>query len=64
MLGGVFMTLEEKMNELAKQKMEEGKLEGIKENALRVAKMMKAKGYAFEEILELTGLTTEEVENL
>ncbi len=99
-LGGVFMTLEEKMNELAKQKMEEGKLEGfkegkvigieqgieqgikegieqgieqgikqgveqgIKENALRVARMMKKKDYALEEILELTGLTTEEIENL
>ena len=30
-LGGVFMTLEEKMNELAKEMMEEGKALGIKE---------------------------------
>lgn len=63
-LGGVFMTLEEKMNELAREKMEEGKTLGIKENTLYVAKAMKEKNYDIEDIIEITNLTKEEIESL
>ena len=67
-LGGVFMTLEEKMNELAKEKMAEGKeigiKEGIKENSLSVAKLMKEKNYDINDIIEITHLTKEEIESL
>ena len=63
-LGGVFMTLEEKMNELAKEKMAEGKEIGIKENSLSVAKLMKEKNYDINDIIEITHLTKEEIESL
>lgn len=67
-LGGVFMTLEEKMNELAKEKMAEGKeigiKEGIKENSLSVARLMKEKNYDINDIIEITHLTKEEIESL
>ena len=55
------MTLEEKMNELAREKMEEGKTLGIKENTLYVAKAMKEKNYDIEDIIEITNLTKEEI---
>ena len=62
------MTLEEKMNELAKEKMAEGKeigiKEGIKENSLSVAKLMKEKNYDINDIIEITHLTKEEIESL
>ena len=62
------MTLEEKMNELAKEKMAEGKeigiKEGIKENSLSVAKLMKEKNYDIKDIIEITHLTKEEIESL
>lgn len=63
-LGGVFMTLEEKMNELAKEKMAEGKEIGIKENSLSVARLMKEKNYDINDIIEITHLTKEEIESL
>lgn len=67
-LGGVFMTLEEKMNELAKEKMAEGIeigiKEGIKENSLSVARLMKEKNYDINDIIEITHLTKEEIESL
>lgn len=58
------MTLEEKMNELAREKMEEGKTLGIKENTLYVAKAMKEKNYDIEDIIEITNLTKEKIESL
>ena len=62
------MTLEEKMNELAKEKMAEGKeigiKEGIRENSLSVAKLMKEKNYDINDIIEITHLTKEEIESL
>lgn len=62
------MTLEEKMNELAKEKMAEGKeigiKEGIKENSLSVARLMKEKNYDINDIIEITHLTKEEIESL
>ena len=71
-LGGIYMTLEEKMNELARDKMEEGKKlglqEGIKEGSLNrsieIAKAMKSKGYDIEDIIEITQLSKEEIEQL
>lgn len=59
-LGGRFMTLEEKMDEIR----EFGIKEGIKENSLQVAKRMKDKGYNISDIVELTNLTKEEIESL
>ena len=66
------MTLEEKMNELAKMKMEEGKKEGIKEGHLKgveetsqkIALAMKKEGFSTEQIAKLTKLAAEEIENL
>ena len=54
------MTLEEKLDEVR----EDGREEGIKENSLKVAKGMKAKGYDIKDIIELTDLTKEEIERL
>ena len=59
-IGGKFMTLEEKLDEVR----EDGREEGIKENSLKVAKGMKAKGYDIKDIIELTDLTKEEIERL
>ena len=59
-LGGVFMTLEEKMDEIR----EEGIEKGIKEKSLEVARAMRDKGYDISDIIELTKLTKEEIESL
>lgn len=62
------MTLEEKMNELAKMKMEEGfeegKKEGIKEGILTVARTLKDDGADIEQIIKVTKLSREEIEKL
>lgn len=42
----------------------EGKTEGKTEGKKQIAKKMKAKNIPIEEIIELTGLTKEEIENL
>ena len=63
-LGGVFMTFEERMDEVREASREEGIKEGIKKNSLDVAKGMKDKGYDIEDIIELTKLTREEIESL
>ena len=42
----------------------EGKQEGIKSEKFEIAKKMKAKGMDVNIIIELTGLTKEEIENL
>ena len=47
-----------------KKGLEEGKEEGIKEGKLETAKLMKAEGLPAELIAKITGLTTEEIENL
>ena len=39
----------------------EGRAEGERNKALESARRMKAKGYAFEDIAEITGLTTEQI---
>jgi predicted transposase/invertase (TIGR01784 family) len=41
---------------------EEGQIEGRKEKALEMAKKMKKRGYSIEEIVELTGLSLQELE--
>ena len=43
---------------------EEGREEGIKEGVLRNARRMKEKGFSTEDIMEITGLTFEEVSQL
>lgn len=42
----------------------EGREEGIKEGVLRNARRMKEKGFSTEDIMEITGLTFEEVSQL
>ena len=42
----------------------EGREEGIKEGVLRNARRMKEKGFPIEDIMEITGLTFEEVSQL
>ena len=63
-LGGAFMTLEEKMEELARDKMEEGKIEGILEEKLNIAKTLKMEEFDIERIAQITKLSKEEIENL
>ena len=43
---------------------EEGRQEGHKEKSIEIAKKMKSKNMPIEEIIELTGLTKEEIESL
>ena len=42
----------------------EGREEGIKEGVVRNARRMKEKGLSIEDIMEITGLTLEEVHQL
>jgi len=42
----------------------EGKIEGEKENAIKIAKKLKEIGDPIEKIIEVTGLTKEEIEKL
>ena len=63
-LGGIFMTLEEKMDEIREESINEGIKEGIKEAYLYAAKTMKSKGYNINDIIEITKLTKEEIEKL
>jgi predicted transposase/invertase (TIGR01784 family) len=42
----------------------EGRAEGRAEGHAEVAKSMKRKGYPLEEIMELTGLTSDQIEAL
>ena len=42
----------------------EGHAEGRAEKKIENARKMKAKGFAIEDIAEITGLTAEEIENL
>ena len=66
------MPLEEKMNELAKMKMEEGfeegkkagLEEGIREGVLTVDKTLKEEETDIQQLIKVTGLTKEEIENL
>jgi len=46
---------------LLKKGKNEGKLEGKREGKLEVAKKLLAKGFQIEEIIELTGLTKEDL---
>ena len=39
----------------------EGKREGIQEKAIAIAKKMKAKGYNINDIIEITGLTVDDI---
>lgn len=75
-LGGVFMTLEEKINEERrdseelgyKRGIEQGMKQGIErgtlQNRIEIAQNMMNKGFSPETIKELTGLTLEEIEAL
>jgi predicted transposase/invertase (TIGR01784 family) len=47
-----------------KQGIEQGKEQGSKENQLKIAKKMLNKNKPIEEIIEFTGLTKEEIENI
>ena len=47
-----------------KEGLEEGRAEGLAEGILVVALKMKQKGKSIEEIVELTGLSLEEIEQL
>nr|MBP6409896.1 hypothetical protein [Pseudarcicella sp.] len=44
-----------------KKAMQKGKIEGEKEKAINIAKGMKAKGFDLETIVELTGLSYEDI---
>ena len=59
-LGGIFMTLEEKMDEVR----EEGHLKGIGEEARRIASEMKKDGIDVQQIAKITKLSKEEIESL
>ncbi len=48
----------------AERRYKAGLKEGIEENKRENARKMKAKGYAVEDIAEITGLTAEEIEGL
>lgn len=43
---------------------EEGKVEGIKETAIKIAQKLKKEDFAIEKIAEITGLTVKEIEKL
>ena len=45
------------------QGIEEGKKQGKKENNKEIAKKLLAKGMTIEEVIEITGLTLEDIEN-
>jgi predicted transposase/invertase (TIGR01784 family) len=59
-LGGRFMTLEERMDEIR----EDGIEQGIKHGSLQIAKEMKEEGFSIEQIVKLTKLSKEEIESL
>jgi len=59
-IGGAFMTIEEKMEELARDKMQEG----AEAKATEIARKMKTEGFGIDQIVKLTGLTKEEIENI
>lgn len=44
--------------------LKEGRAEGLKEANLENARRMKAKGYSIKDIMEITGLTMEDVSAL
>jgi predicted transposase/invertase (TIGR01784 family) len=48
-------------NEGREEGREKGREEGREERSAEVAKSMKRKGYPLEEIMELTGLTPEQI---
>ncbi|WP_152439881.1 hypothetical protein [Arcticibacter svalbardensis] len=52
------------VQEEGKKKYGEGEKKGKKENKIDTARKMKAKGYSFAEIAEITDLSIEEIENL
>ena len=54
------MTIEEKMEELARDKMQEG----AEAKATEIARKMKTEGFGLNQIVKLTGLTKEEIENI
>lgn len=55
-LGGVFMTIEEKMNETLEQ--------GIEQGIEQIAKKMKDEGYPLDQIAKITELPLEKIEKL
>ena len=55
-IGGAFMTIEEKMEELAR--------ESANAKAMEIARKMKTEGFGIDQIVKLTGLTKEEIENI
>lgn len=59
-LGGVFMTIEEKMNETLEQGIEQGIEKGIEQ----IAKKMKDEGYPLDQIAKITELPLEKIEKL
>jgi predicted transposase/invertase (TIGR01784 family) len=54
----------EGLKEGLEQGREQGRVEGIEETNRENARRMKAKGYAIEDIAEITGLTTEQINSL
>ena len=58
-----FKELERQMieNDVMKSKYIDGKDEGIKEEKVNIARMMKAKNYPMADIVEMTGLSAEEI---
>ena len=60
-LKGAFMTIADRLKEEGRQ---EGRQEGEKKKAVETAKKLKEKGMDIELIIEVTGLSKEEIEKL
>ena len=59
------MTYEMRMKDIREESLAEGEAKGIAEEKLRVAKLMLAKGsYSPQEIVELSGLSIDDIEKL
>ena len=63
MMMSVF-TQEQATNMILKERYNEGKLEGIQENTVSIARAMKEQGLSMDMIVSITGLTEEEIINL
>lgn len=56
------MTIAERLREVGRRKgKQEGRLEGQRAEAVRIARTLQAEGLALETVLRITGLTEEEI---
>ncbi|MHC1747695.1 MAG: hypothetical protein AB9856_04795 [Cellulosilyticaceae bacterium] len=64
MTANITKTLQEEKEQAVEMGKRGGKIEGEKEKALEVARKMLAKGMELQEILEITGLSKQDIEGL